>query len=652
MPQKNGVAPTLAEELRAKQSSGEHHHAKLKTDERVLARVTDGIYRQPASALRELISNAYDADAANVWIDTDAPRFQQIVISDDGNGMTLEALANLIEHIGGSPKRTALASTMGLARPGDESRSPGGRKLIGKIGIGLFAVAQLTRHFQIVTKREGDKHRLVADILLKTYSEDTLANIKAGDKATFDTGDVDIWSEKASDQDAHGTQVVLLDLKDYARGLLQSRDRWQRDVLDGKEADKPFMEPPAYHIGSIDLKTGNTRQDDAKLPWDQKDEPAKRFQKLYQAILDEVGESTSDPSVEEAFDYYLQMLWTLALSAPLEYVTKHPFDLGSKDGIQFFSLSNVPKGQAAELKLTSAKKTVRAAAGLTDPGDQNTPFNVHIDGVQLLRPIRFTDLPTKSSAAFTKPMLFAGKCEPALGSLPSEVTGGAKLSFEAYFFWSPKVVPKENNGILVRIAGSSGTLFDDSFMHYEIAEQTRLRQITAEVFVLEGLDAALNIDRESFNYSHPHYQFLARWVHRALRQVTNKHKELGSAARQARRGRETETKLESIQEAVSGALSELGEEAPASPTPVEFEKSPGSVPDKKEKRKKGTIVFQTAEVFRDTTKSSTEHQVLEEKMKAVAQILDAYGILENLDYDRQATLLRAICNIFLAGGGS
>jgi hypothetical protein len=127
---------------------------------------------------------------------------------------------------------------------------------------------------------------------------------------------------------------------------------------------------------------------------------------------------------------------------------------------------------------------------------------------------------------------------------------------------------------------------------------------------------------------------------------------LGSAARQTRRGQETETKLESIQEAVSGALSELGDEAPASPTPVEFEKAPGSVPDKKEKRKKGTIVFQTAEVFRDTTKSSTEQQVLEEKMKAVAQILDAYGILENLDYDKQATLLRAICNIFLAGGGS
>ena len=36
----------------------------LRTDERVLARVTDGIYRQPGSALRELVSNAYDARCA------------------------------------------------------------------------------------------------------------------------------------------------------------------------------------------------------------------------------------------------------------------------------------------------------------------------------------------------------------------------------------------------------------------------------------------------------------------------------------------------------------------------------------------------------------------------------------------------------------
>ena len=59
--------------------------------------------------------------------------------------------------------------------------------------------------------------------------------------------------------------------------------------------------------------------------------------------------------------------------------------------------------------------------------------------------------------------------------------------------------------MLVRIRGASGTLFDPTFLNYRVSEQTRLRQITAEIFVHEGLDSAVNIDRESFNFSHPHF---------------------------------------------------------------------------------------------------------------------------------------------------
>src|ERR1700722_16030375 len=70
------------------ESSSQPIATSLRTDARVIARVTDGIYRQPGSALRELISNAYDADATTVTIQTDRPRFRRIVIEDDGIGMT------------------------------------------------------------------------------------------------------------------------------------------------------------------------------------------------------------------------------------------------------------------------------------------------------------------------------------------------------------------------------------------------------------------------------------------------------------------------------------------------------------------------------------------------------------------------------------
>jgi HSP90 family molecular chaperone len=117
---------------------------KLQTSSRVLRRVTDGIYREPWAAIRELISNAYDADATRVVVNTDAPRFTRITVSDNGNGFTADALASMCLQIGGSPKRTNQGATIGITAPNDPDRSPGGRRLIGKLGIGLFSVSQLT----------------------------------------------------------------------------------------------------------------------------------------------------------------------------------------------------------------------------------------------------------------------------------------------------------------------------------------------------------------------------------------------------------------------------------------------------------------------------------------------------------------------------
>lgn len=151
----------LADRIRQSRDPKVVVQTTLKTDERVIARVTDGIYRQPGSALRELISNAYDADATRVVIKTDAPRFERILVEDDGHGMEPEALAHLLQHIGGSAKRSHDGPGLGITAKDDPMRSPGGRRLIGKIGIGLFSVSQLTHTFQIITKVKDDDYRTV-----------------------------------------------------------------------------------------------------------------------------------------------------------------------------------------------------------------------------------------------------------------------------------------------------------------------------------------------------------------------------------------------------------------------------------------------------------------------------------------------------------
>jgi signal transduction histidine kinase len=150
----------------------------LQTNEQVIARVTDGIYRQPASALRELISNAYDADASRVVIKTDVPRFERITIEDDGSGMSPQVLAHLLFNIGGSAKRNDRGEDLGITSKSDSSKSPKGRRLIGKIGIGLFSVSQLTHSFQIITKTKGDNHRTVATVALRQFSKLPLRMVK------------------------------------------------------------------------------------------------------------------------------------------------------------------------------------------------------------------------------------------------------------------------------------------------------------------------------------------------------------------------------------------------------------------------------------------------------------------------------------------
>lgn len=243
---------TLAERIRDVSASGERIKTNLHTDQRVLARITDGIYRQPASALRELIANAYDADASQVVIEMDPPRFDRIIIRDNGSGMSVETLAYVLQHIGGSLKRTIDGAKYDVTNAKDATRSPGGRKLIGKIGIGLFSVAQLTPHFQVITKTRGEKMRRVADIILSAEdAEKALA--ERGGQAELQTGTVHIWSVPAHDHASHGTEIVLMDLRPQTKELLRSHARWVALRPSADTAQDNWMPTasvqPNFHIG-------------------------------------------------------------------------------------------------------------------------------------------------------------------------------------------------------------------------------------------------------------------------------------------------------------------------------------------------------------------------------------------------------------------
>ena len=75
--------------------------------QKIIADISSGVYRSPAAALKELVSNAYDADATKVTISTDAPNFRTLVIEDNGTGMAIDKFLEVVTHIGGSRKRKA-----------------------------------------------------------------------------------------------------------------------------------------------------------------------------------------------------------------------------------------------------------------------------------------------------------------------------------------------------------------------------------------------------------------------------------------------------------------------------------------------------------------------------------------------------------------
>lgn len=629
---------TLAEKIR-KSSSSNVVETKLMTDERVIARVTDGIYRQPSSALRELISNAYDADATKVVLKTDYPRFGRVSIEDNGHGMTPEVLAHLLLHIGGSAKRSIIGAELGVTNKKDHTKSPGGRKLIGKIGIGLFSVSQLTHSFQIVTKVQGDKFRTIATVAMRQYSDRDI-----DERDEFESAKVNIWCEPATDIKAHGTSIILTQVRREAIDTLRSRSMWNA-IEQSEMSDDEFksLEPPKYHVGRVD-ESGNLLKKTAKgtldsLPWKRGDGPEEAFEKLVDCTWEELEDGNRAPELEKLFDYYLQMIWQLSLAVPLPYVEGHLFDEPSAGWLELYKISNKKTGTADAVK-GAKSSTIRKQLDLKDPLDDSAAFELYVDDLKLSRPIKFRNLP-ESESKLKKPMVFIGKCHNDFNNLPVELSGGP-LTFEAYLFWTPKVVPKEHQGSLVRIHGASGTGFDSGFMRYKTSEINRTRQIVCEVFVSQGLESALNIDRESFNNAHPHSVFIAKWLHSALLQYTNTHKRRGKEESNAFRATSEDSAVRNIQKIAYDAWAEEVDDPASNPPEVEFVEEEEE--EKPKRQKSGAYKFSRAKVAAIKNRNQ-KTRIIEEKLKAILQILASYGLLDGISKKKQNQLAKSIFEV-------
>jgi len=102
----------------------------------------------------------------------------------------------------------------------------------------------------------------------------------------------------------------------------------------------------------------------------------------------------------------------------------------------------------------------------------------------------------------------------------NERVNGLTLAFSGYFFIQTKrLFPKEEQGVLVRLRHVAIGQYDVNVMTYPLAEGPRFSMLSGEIFVEEGLDDALKIDREGFNSLDPHYVRLQSYVHSLLHDI-------------------------------------------------------------------------------------------------------------------------------------
>ena len=108
----------------------------------VLNHLGRNLYRNIITVLGEAISNSWDADAKNVWINIDRDN-NQMSIKDDGLGMNSNDFQDKFLKIGYSKRKNG------------NFKSESGRPFIGRKGIGKLALLSCSERIHIITKAYG-----------------------------------------------------------------------------------------------------------------------------------------------------------------------------------------------------------------------------------------------------------------------------------------------------------------------------------------------------------------------------------------------------------------------------------------------------------------------------------------------------------------
>lgn len=143
------------------------------------------MYSTLPPVLAELVANSYDADATKVSVRLKDDDQKEIIVEDDGNGMSQDDINDKFLRIG-RDRRTEEHSQTTL----------GGRLVIGKKGLGKLSFFGIAKEIEISTRKDGKE-----TAFLMRWDD-----IKAADRSYSPTP---IKLDEPCDADKHGTTITL-----------------------------------------------------------------------------------------------------------------------------------------------------------------------------------------------------------------------------------------------------------------------------------------------------------------------------------------------------------------------------------------------------------------------------------------------------------
>lgn len=175
---------------------------QITVDKRIVGILSTSTYQNFPRALKEIITNSYDADAFEVSIKIDVDK-ELIIIEDNGKGM------DSIDF--GYYLRIAAQR-----RQKNDNSTKLGRKIIGQFGVGFLSVFPFFKSYSIESTKEGSSNILYADIPLALYFDQHTSSLDVG-SITINGGEKIMPNEKSKSY----TRITLKGFNELTRSFFK-----------------------------------------------------------------------------------------------------------------------------------------------------------------------------------------------------------------------------------------------------------------------------------------------------------------------------------------------------------------------------------------------------------------------------------------------